>query len=59
MVDQGVVLTGGGSLLRNLDLALRELTNLPVIRAEDPQYALVNGVGLILEDAVLQQAVAC
>ncbi|HHO54099.1 MAG TPA: rod shape-determining protein [Deltaproteobacteria bacterium] len=58
VVDQGVVLTGGGSLLRDLDLGLRDLTGLPVIRAEDPEQAVAHGVGGILEDTLLQHAVA-
>ena len=36
IVDKGIILAGGGSLLRNLDVLLREVTGLPVTRAEDP-----------------------
>ncbi|HBQ20347.1 MAG: rod shape-determining protein [Deltaproteobacteria bacterium GWA2_38_16] len=49
IVDKGIVLTGGGALLRNLDLLLREETNLPVIVSEDPLTAVVRGSGKALE----------
>ncbi|MBI3018037.1 MAG: rod shape-determining protein MreB, partial [Deltaproteobacteria bacterium] len=49
IVDKGIVLTGGGALLGNLDLLLREETNLPVVVAEDPLTAVVRGSGQALE----------
>ena len=45
IVDKGIVLTGGGALLRNLDVLLREETGLPVMLADDPLTAVVMGAG--------------
>jgi len=50
IVDRGIVLTGGGSLLRNLDKLLREETGLPVSVAEDPLSCVVLGTGKMLSD---------
>lgn len=50
IVDQGIVLTGGGALLRNLDKRLREETGVPVIIAEDPLSSVVLGSGKALEN---------
>jgi rod shape-determining protein MreB len=50
IVDRGIVLTGGGSLLRNLDLLLRKETRLPVFVAEDPLSAVVIGSGKALDN---------
>lgn len=49
IVDRGIILTGGGALLSNLDLLLREETSLPVVVAEDPLTTVVRGSGLALE----------
>ena len=45
IVDKGIVLAGGGALLRNLDMLLREETGLPVMLADDPLTAVVMGAG--------------
>ncbi len=49
IVDKGIVLTGGGALLRNLDLLLREETGLPVMVCDDPVSAVVLGSGRALD----------
>ncbi|MEM6627366.1 MAG: rod shape-determining protein, partial [Pseudomonadota bacterium] len=50
IVDRGIVLTGGGALLRNLDVVLRERTGLPVTVADDPLKCVVLGSGKVLEE---------
>src|SRR5262245_12146701 len=54
IVDKGIVMTGGGALLANLDILLREATGLPVMLAEDPLTAVANGVGRCLDGALLR-----
>jgi rod shape-determining protein MreB len=49
IVDKGIVLTGGGSLLTNLDLVLREETGLPVSIADEPLSCVALGTGKVLE----------
>jgi rod shape-determining protein MreB len=49
IVDRGMVLTGGGALLKNLDKLLREETGLPITVAEDPLSTVVIGSGKVLE----------
>ncbi len=51
IVDRGIVLTGGGALLKNLDLVLRQATGLPVTVAEDPLTCVALGTGRALEEA--------
>ncbi len=58
IVDRGIVLAGGGALLRGLDLLLKHETDLPVIIAEDPLCAVVNGVGKVLDDLDILKRVA-
>jgi rod shape-determining protein MreB len=58
IVDRGIVLTGGGALLRNLDILLREETGLPVIVAEIPECAVVRGTGKALDELDLLREVA-
>jgi rod shape-determining protein MreB len=48
--DRGIILTGGGSLLKNMDKRLREETGLPVQLAEDPLSSVVLGAGMMLSD---------
>ena len=50
IVDKGIVLTGGGALLGNLDFALRHATGLPVTLADDPLSCVVLGTGRALEE---------
>ncbi len=50
IVDQGIVLTGGGALLTNLDKRLKEETGLPIIIADDPLSSVVLGSGKALEN---------
>jgi rod shape-determining protein MreB len=50
IVDKGIVLTGGGALLGNLDRRLREATGLPISIADDPLSCVVLGTGLCLEN---------
>lgn len=50
IVDKGIVLTGGGALLSNLDQVLRNATGLPVSIAEDPLACVVKGTGRALDD---------
>jgi rod shape-determining protein MreB len=56
--DSGVVLTGGGALLRNLDKRLRVETGLPVLVAENPLTSVVMGAGMMLSDFSLLRKVS-
>ncbi len=58
IVDKGIVLSGGGALLKDLDLLVREVTNLPVTVAEDPLTTVVTGSGRILDDINLLKLTA-
>ena len=49
IVDRGIVLTGGGALLKNLDILVREETGLPVTVADDPLSAVARGAGMALD----------
>src|SRR5258705_12034986 len=55
---RGIVLTGGGALLKNLDKRLREETGLPVSIADDPLTSVVMGTGKMLTDFDLLRRVA-
>ena len=50
IVDRGIVLAGGGGLLRGLDIKIREETGLPVTLAEDPLSSVVLGAGKVLDE---------
>ena len=58
IVDKGIFLTGGGALLKNLDILLKEETGLPIIIADDPLSAVVLGSGMVLEDIELLKEVS-
>jgi rod shape-determining protein MreB len=58
IVDRGIMLVGGGSMLKDLDQVLRQETKLPILRSEDPFTAVVNGAGRALENLDLLRQVA-
>jgi rod shape-determining protein MreB len=58
IVDKGIILTGGGALLKNLDKRLREETGLPVSLADDPLSSVALGTGMMLNDFNLLRKVA-
>jgi rod shape-determining protein MreB len=58
IMDRGIVLSGGGALLRNLDQRLRDETGLPVVLAEDPLASVVLGTGRVLGDIDLLRKVS-
>ncbi len=58
IVDKGIVLSGGGALLRRLDVLLREETGLPVTVCESPQLAVVIGTGRALDELPLLKEIA-
>ena len=62
IVDRGIVMTGGGALLRGLDVLLKEETNLPINVVDDPLLCVVLGAGKVLDnvhlyDRILMQGV--
>ncbi|MBI3542662.1 MAG: rod shape-determining protein [Deltaproteobacteria bacterium] len=57
IVDNGIILAGGGALLANLDVLVREKTGLPVALAEDPLTCVVRGAGMVLQDMALLKQV--
>lgn len=58
IVDRGIVLTGGGALLKNLDKRLSHETGLPIIVSDDPLKAVALGSGKVLDDLELLKKVA-
>ncbi len=58
IVDRGIILAGGGALLRNLDKRLREETGLPVALAEDPLTCVVQGTGAMLTNINLLRKIS-
>ena len=58
IMDKGIVLSGGGALLRALDERIRAETGLPVVQAEDPLACVVLGTGRVLEDMHLLRKVS-
>ena len=57
ILEHGVLLTGGGSLLSGFDHLIIERTHIPVIRSEDPLTSVVRGAGKVLEEDTLLQRV--
>jgi rod shape-determining protein MreB len=58
IVDRGIMLVGGGSMLKDLDTILRQETKLPILRSEDPFTAVVYGAGRALDNLDLLREVA-
>ncbi|MGM0415808.1 MAG: rod shape-determining protein [Thermodesulfobacteriota bacterium] len=58
IVDKGIVLAGGGAMLRNIDELLRKETGLPVVIADEPLSSVVLGSGKILDELELLRRVA-
>ncbi|MBL7013407.1 MAG: rod shape-determining protein [Candidatus Marinimicrobia bacterium] len=50
ILERGIILAGGGSLLRGIDQIIRERTNIPVNVAEEPLLSIVRGTGMVLEN---------
>ena len=50
LVDRGIVLAGGGALIRNLNLLVTEATGIPCFVADDPLRAVVNGTAAVLQN---------
>jgi len=58
IIDRGIILTGGGALLKNIDKRLREETQLPVFITEDPLTSVVLGAGKMLDDLELLKKIS-
>ena len=58
LVDRGIVLAGGGALLRGVDKLIKDQTGLPVIIADEPLNAVANGTGKVLHELKLLRKVA-
>ena len=57
IVEKGIVLSGGGASLKNLDFVIKQATGLPVFVAENPLLCVVNGCGKVLENTKIFRAV--
>ena len=58
IVDRGIVMTGGGAMLKNLDKRLRDETGVPIAMAEDPLSCVVLGAGKMLQDFPLLRKIS-
>jgi rod shape-determining protein MreB len=58
IIDRGIILTGGGALLKNLDKRIREETQLPVFITDDPLTTVVLGAGKMLDDLELLKKIS-
>jgi rod shape-determining protein MreB and related proteins len=58
IIDTGIVLTGGGALLRNLDFRVKREIGVPVVVPDDPLTTVVRGAGMMLEDIELLREIA-
>ena len=58
IMDKGIVITGGGALLKNLDLRIKSETGLPVFLAEEPLSSVVMGTGKMLDDIELLRRIS-
>ncbi len=58
LVDSGIVLAGGGAMLRRLDLLLREKTGLPIRIADDPLSAVATGAGMAFSNISILKSLA-
>ena len=57
ILERGIILAGGGSLLLGIDQIIREKTNVPVNVSEDPLLSVVKGTGMVLENLKKYEAV--
>jgi rod shape-determining protein MreB len=57
ILDRGIILTGGGALLRGLDKRIKQETNLPVVIADDPLTCVVRGCGTVLDNMMKYEKV--
>ena len=49
-MDKGIVISGGGALLNNFDEMLTKVTGVPCQMAEDPERAVINGIGIAIDN---------
>ncbi len=57
ILDRGIIMTGGGSMLKGIDQLIRERTNVPVNIDEEPLLSVVKGTGKVLEDVKKYESV--
>jgi rod shape-determining protein MreB len=58
IIDRGIVLTGGGSMVRGMDIRLREETNLPIVSVDNPLTSVVLGGGQVLQELDLLRKIS-